>query len=159
MFFYSNLIKTWNTALIFSNKNHGHYGLQKKTLYRKKLVFCSRLCKSYWVTYCTHVTSHATWSIKTKTCWKSSLFNKFYIIFHFLSLFVFMSIQNTGRSIPLKKKLPFKISKFIRIKMTSYASQHIQEASRKAVHFIFKNSRPRCSTKKIVLNKFAKFTR
>ena len=28
--------------------------------------------------------------------------NKFYIIFQFLSLYVFMSIQNTGQSIPLK---------------------------------------------------------
>ena len=30
--------------------------------------------------------------------------NKFYTIFHFLSLCVFISIQNIGRSIPLHKK-------------------------------------------------------
>ena len=28
--------------------------------------------------------------------------NKFYIIFHFISLCAFISIQNTGRSIPLR---------------------------------------------------------
>ena len=36
-------------------------------------------------------------AIKAKTFWK----NKFYIILHFLSLWVFISIHNIGQSIPL----------------------------------------------------------
>ena len=59
-------------ALIFANKNHIVY--RKKTLYtvcvnpygfpyqqshRKKGFFCCRLCENYWITYCTHVASHA----------------------------------------------------------------------------------------------------
>ena len=46
----------WNTALIFSNKIHD---LQKKKL-EKKFFYC-RLCKNYWITYCTHMMSHEIW--------------------------------------------------------------------------------------------------
>ena len=44
-------------------------------------------------------------SIKTKTFLKNSFSNKFYIIFHFLLLCEFVSIQNIGRSIPLKNNV------------------------------------------------------
>ena len=44
-------------------------------------------------------------SMKTKTFWKNSfLKNKLYIRFRFLSLCIFISIQNIGRSIPLENK-------------------------------------------------------
>ena len=43
----------WNTAFIFSNKNHG---LQEKLFYRKKKFFS--VCKNYWITCCTHMTQH-----------------------------------------------------------------------------------------------------
>ena len=46
----------WNTTLIFSNKIHD---LQKKKL-EKKFFYC-RLCKNYWITYCTHIMSHEIW--------------------------------------------------------------------------------------------------
>ena len=68
-------------------------------------------------TYCTHMTSHAIGvdeitdiivTIKkmkrAKTFWKHSFWNRFYIVFHFLPLCVFISIHNIGRSIPLRKK-------------------------------------------------------
>ena len=87
----------------------------RKTIFTEKKVFFCRLCKNYWITCCTHMTSHAIYvdeitgvtistkkSIKTKTFWKSSFLNKFSIIFHFLSLCVFISIQNIGRSFLLK---------------------------------------------------------
>ena len=32
----------------------------EKKLYRKSF-FCCRLCKNYWITYCTDMTSHAIW--------------------------------------------------------------------------------------------------
>ena len=58
-------------ALIFANKNHLVY--RKKLFIQfawihtgslinthiKKRVFCCRLCENYWITYCTHVASHA----------------------------------------------------------------------------------------------------
>ena len=50
----------WNTALIFSNKIHD---LQKKKL-EKKFFYC-RLCKNYWITYCTHMMSHEIWVDET----------------------------------------------------------------------------------------------
>ena len=40
-------------------------------------------------------------SIKAKTFWKKKILNKFKIIFHFLSLCVFISTKNIGRSILL----------------------------------------------------------
>ena len=99
----------WNSALIFSNKNRG----QKKTLYRNKKSFAVDYAKNY-ILYTQ--TSHAIWvdeianvmipikrSIKTKTFWKNSFLNKFYMIFHFLSLWVFILIQDIGRSIPLSR--------------------------------------------------------
>ena len=83
-------------------------------LIRTMLFFSCRLCKNYWITYCTHMKSHVIWadkkadvmisikrSIKAKTFLKSSFLNRFYLIFHFLSLCVFKSIQHIGWSIPL----------------------------------------------------------
>ena len=101
----------WNTALIFSNKNHG---LQKKTSEKKPFFYCW-LCKNYWITYCTHITSHAVWvdeiadvmmSIKKINKIYNIFFLKnFNIIFHFQSLSVFILTQNIGRSIPLKHNM------------------------------------------------------
>ena len=33
----------------------------RKKLFIEKVVFCWRLCKNHWITYCTHMTSHAIW--------------------------------------------------------------------------------------------------
>ena len=101
--------------------------LIRTMVYRIKLLiekncFCCRMCKNYWITYCTrNVMPHAIWvaeiadeiislkkSIKIKENWKNSFLNKFYIIFHFLSLCVFISIQNIGRCIPLRRLVKSK---------------------------------------------------
>ena len=44
----------WNTALIFSNKNHG---MQKK-LFMEKIFFFCILRKNYWITFCAHMAPH-----------------------------------------------------------------------------------------------------
>ena len=54
-----------------------------------------------WVDEITDVLTSIKRSLKTKKIWKNSFLNKFYIILHFLSLCVFISIQNIGWSIPL----------------------------------------------------------
>ena len=45
--------------------------------------------------------------------------NKFYTIFHFLSLCVFISIQNIGGSIPLTKTFSKAINRFDSLQNTS----------------------------------------
>ena len=69
-------------------------------VYRKKLlvekevvVFCWRRCKNYWITYCAHMTSHAI---------SVDEIGDVLIIVHFLSLCVFISMQNICWSIPLR---------------------------------------------------------
>ena len=42
--------------------------------------------------------------LKTKTFWKNRFLNKFYIIFQFPSVWVFISIHHIGRKIPLTVK-------------------------------------------------------
>ena len=106
----------------FSNKN---YGLQKKLLVEKNCFFSSRLYKNYWITCCTHITSHLIEvdeitgvmisikkSIKAKIFLKSVFLNKLYITFHFLPLCVFISIQNIDRSTPLKTLKSFDFTIF-----------------------------------------------
>ena len=98
--FYSQIWFKCETPLIFF-------------LMRNMFFFC-RLCKNYWITYYTLMTSHVIWvdeipdvmiSMKKDKVKKHFLkivsLNKFYIISHLLSLCVFMSIQNMDQSIPL----------------------------------------------------------
>ena len=63
--------------------------VKKKLFVEKKKFFCCRLCKNYWITYCTHMTSHAIWvdkiadvmiSIKKLKHFEKIFLNKFYKI-------------------------------------------------------------------------------
>ena len=62
------LIKIQDKVFIFKfhlNVKHSFYFflitmVYTKSVYRKIVFFC-RLCKNYWITCCTHVTSHAIW--------------------------------------------------------------------------------------------------
>ena len=79
---YSNLIYMWNITPFSSNKNDG-------------------LRKNYWITYCTHVTSHAIWVDEIAVVKRLGFFK--YILHNVsnLPLCVYISIKNIGRSIPL----------------------------------------------------------
>ena len=104
-----------NIPLFFSNKSHG---LEKKKLLIEKKCFFCRLCKNYWTTF-VHTCvacSPGGWGsvgndIDKKDLWKLKHFEKiiflkkFYMIFHFLSPCVFMSVWNIGRSIPLIRRI------------------------------------------------------
>ena len=46
----------WNAAIVFSNEDHG---LQQKSPEKSCFFSVPRLCKTYWIIYCAHMTSHA----------------------------------------------------------------------------------------------------
>ena len=56
----------------------------------------------FWIDEIPGGTIYKKDQLKLKHFEKIVSLNKFYIIFHFLSLRVFISIQNIGRSIPFK---------------------------------------------------------